>query len=223
MKAITVGFVDDHPILLSGLAALFSAHPDFCVVAMGHSARDALDIVHQHRPDVLVVDLNMPGKVLETVAEITVGRFGTKILTFTAATGIDDAISALEAGAGGYVLKGSSGDELMDAVRTVHAGDTYITASYAAKVVAGLRTASLRKSAIEAMRLSMREEQVLRLLLRGSTNREIASTLEIGEKTVKHYMTILMQKLNVRNRVEVVLAAQQLDIGRAPQRLSGMM
>jgi DNA-binding NarL/FixJ family response regulator len=157
------------------------------------------------------------------IADITVGRFGTRILTFTAATGIDDAISALEAGAGGYVLKGSTGEELIDAVRTVHAGDTYITASYAAKVVAGLRTASLRKSAIEAMRLSLREEQVLRLLLRGSTNREIATTLEIGEKTVKHYMTILMQKLNVRNRVEVVLAAQQLEIGKGLNRAAGMM
>lgn len=223
MPMISVAFVDDHPILLSGLASVFEAHPDFSVVALGHCARDAMDIVVRHRPDVLVVDLNMPGKVLETVAEITVGRFGTKILTFTAATGIDDAISALEAGAGGYVLKGSSSDDLMDAVRTVHAGDTYITASFAAKVVAGLRTASLRKSAIEAMRLSLREEQVLRLLLRGSTNREIATTLSIGEKTVKHYMTILMQKLNVRNRVEVVLAAQQLEIGNNPKRLSGMM
>jgi DNA-binding NarL/FixJ family response regulator len=223
MKTISVAFVDDHPILLSGLATLFSANPGFAVVAVGHSARDAMEIVLHHRPDVIVVDLNMPGKVLEMVAEITVGRFGTKVLTFTAATGIDDAISALEAGAGGYVLKGSSGDDLMEAVRTVHAGDTYITASFAAKVVAGLRTASLRKSAIEAMRLSLREEQVLRLLLRGSTNREIATTLAIGEKTVKHYMTILMQKLNVRNRVEVVLAAQQLDIGKGPQRMSGMM
>ncbi len=223
MKTISVAFVDDHPVLLAGLATLFSAHQDFSVVAIGNSARDAMEIVIKYRPDVIVVDLNMPGKVLEMVAEITVGRFGTKVLTFTAATGIDDAISALEAGAGGYVLKGSSCDDLMEAVRTVHAGDTYITASFAAKVVAGLRTASLRKSAIEAMRLSLREEQVLRLLLRGSTNREIASTLAIGEKTVKHYMTILMQKLNVRNRVEVVLAAQQLDIGKVAQHQSRLM
>ncbi len=223
MKPISVAFVDDHPILLSGLAALFASHPDFAVVAAGHCAKDALEIAACHRPNVLIVDLNMPGKVLETVAEIAMGRFGTRILTFTAATGIDDAISALEAGSGGYVLKGSSADELMEAVRTVHAGDTYITASFAAKVVAGLRTASLRKSAIEAMRLSLREEQVLRLLLRGSTNREIASTLSIGEKTVKHYMTLLMQKLHVRNRVEVVLAAQQLDIGRGDGRNAGMM
>jgi DNA-binding NarL/FixJ family response regulator len=223
MKAISIGFVDDHPILLSGLAALFANDPDFTVVATGNCAKDAMDIVTRHRPDVLVMDLNMPGKVLETVAEIAVGRYGTKVLTFTAATGIDSAISALEAGAGGYVLKGSTAEELMSAVRTVHAGDTYITASYAAKVVAGLRTASLRKSAIEAMRLSLREEQVLRLLLRGHTNREIASTLTIGEKTVKHYMTILMQKLNVRNRVEVVLAAQQLEMARGQHTASGMI
>jgi DNA-binding NarL/FixJ family response regulator len=223
MKSISIAFVDDHPILLSGLAALFEAHPDFTVVGTGHCAKDAMEIVTRHRPNVIVMDINMPGKVLETVAEIAVGRFGTKVLTFTAATGIDSAISALEAGSGGYVLKGSSADELMSAVRTVNAGDTYITASYAAKVVAGLRTASLRKSAIEAMRLSLREEQVLRLLLRGQTNREIAATLTIGEKTVKHYMTILMQKLNVRNRVEVVLAAQQLDMGGGQRNVAGMM
>jgi DNA-binding NarL/FixJ family response regulator len=223
MKSISVAFVDDHPILLSGLVALFAAHPDFTVVAAGHCAKDAREIVGKHRPDVLVVDLNMPGKVLETVAEIAAGRFGTRVLTFTAATEVDGAIAALEAGSGGYVLKGSTGDELLEAVRTVHAGDTYITASFAAKVVAGLRTASLRKSAIDAMRLSLREEQVLRLLLRGSTNREIAAKLTIGEKTVKHYMTVLMQKLNVRNRVEVVLAAQQLEMGRGQQNHSSLM
>ena len=155
MKSISIGFVDDHPVLLSGLAALFDGHPDFNTVATGSCAKDAMDIVTRHRPDVLVMDLNMQGKVLETITEIAVGRFGTKVLTFTAATGINDAISALEAGSCGYVLKGSSGDDLIEAVRTVNAGDTYITASFAAKVVAGLRTASLHKSAIEAMRLDI--------------------------------------------------------------------
>jgi two-component system, NarL family, nitrate/nitrite response regulator NarL len=196
MTPISIAFVDDHPVLLSGLAALFAGNPDFNLLAVGHSAKDAVAIANQLHPEVLVVDLNMPGNVLDAIAEIAVARLGTRVLVYTAATGIDEAIAALEAGAGGYVLKGSTLDDLMAAVRTVHAGDTYITASFAAKVVAGLRTASLRKSSIEAMRLSLREEQVLRLLLRGSTNREIATTLSIGEKTVKHYMTVLMQKLS---------------------------
>jgi DNA-binding NarL/FixJ family response regulator len=219
---ISIAFIDAHPTFLAGLSALFAPLPDFNLVAVGHCVTDAMTICTQLRPDVLIVDYNIPGNVLDTIAEIAMQRLGTRVLVFTAATGIDEAIAALEAGAGGYVLKSSSLDDLIAAVRTVHAGDTYITASFAAKVVAGLRTASLRKSSIEAMRLSLREEQVLRLLLRGSTNREIAGTLNIGEKTVKHYMTVLMQKLNVRNRVEVVLAAQQLDMSKGLSAQAGL-
>lgn len=121
----------------------------------------------------------------------------------------------LEAGALGYVLKGSTFEELTEAIRVVHGGDTCITPSFASKVIAGLRMASLRRQAARAIRLSAREEQVLRLLLRGNTNKEIALALSISDKTVRHYMTVPMQKLNARNRIEVVLAAQELRIAPA--------
>lgn len=215
MCSISVAFFDDHPVLLSGIVALFAESDDFEIVGTGTSARDALEIAAKFRPNVVIADLSMPGKVLDAITEMSRDRQTTKVIAFTAATGIDTAIAALEAGALGYVLKGSTFEELTEAIRVVHGGDTYITPSFASKVIAGLRTASLRRQAARAIRLSAREEQVLRLLLRGNTNKEIAQALSISDKTVKHYMTVLMQKLNARNRIEVVLAAQELRIDPA--------
>ncbi len=150
----------------------------------------------------------MAGDVYGAIATSIIVSPNTKIVAFTAATGVDSAIRALDAGANGYVLKGSSAQELLQAVEAVRHGETYITQSFANQVIAGLRNASLRQVAAAAVRFSIREDQIVRLLLRGKTNKEIAIALNISEKTVKNYMTILMQKLNARNRLEVVIAAQ---------------
>jgi DNA-binding NarL/FixJ family response regulator len=108
-------------------------------------------------------------------------------------------------------LKGSSSDELLQAIASVSSGETYITRNFATQVIAALRDTSLRRKAAEAVKLSIREQQIVRLLLKGKTNKEIALAINISDKTVKHYMTILMQKLQVRNRLEVVIAAQKLE------------
>lgn len=209
MHPVRVAFVDDHPVLLSGICQLFASSEEFEVVAVGRCAEDAAAIAQCFCPDVLVIDLNMPGRTLETIARMTTGATTPKVLAFTASCCIETAISTLEAGALGYVLKGSTIDELTDAIRHVSAGETYITPSFALKVVAGLRQQARARS-LPRVTFSKREEDVLRLLLRGGTNKEIAGALSISDKTVKHYMTVLIQKLNVRNRVEVVLAAQEL-------------
>jgi DNA-binding NarL/FixJ family response regulator len=156
-----------------------------------------------------VVDLSLPGDVYVAIASAVKMSPTTKIVAFTAATGVDSAIRALDAGASGYVLKGSSTAELLQAIYSVHTGETYITQNFASRVIAGLRDASLRRKAAEAVILSIREQQIVRLLMIGKTNKEIAIAIKISEKTVKHYMTALMQKLQVRNRVEVVIAAQK--------------
>jgi DNA-binding NarL/FixJ family response regulator len=210
MSAISIAFVDDHPILLEGIVSVFSKSNDLKIVAKGYSTEDALRIAENYTPDILVVDLSMPGDIFEAISRISTRQSNTKIIAFTAATGIDQAVRALDAGASGYVLKGSTADDLLDAVRAVRSGETFITQGFAGKVIAALRNASLRKAAAQAIKLSIREEQIVRLLMRGRTNREIAEQLHISEKTVKHYMTVLMQKLNVRNRLEVVIAAQKL-------------
>ena len=152
----------------------------------------------------------MAGDVYAAIASSIKISPNTKIVAFTAATGVDSAIRALDAGANGYVLKGSSAQELIQAVEAVRHGETYITQSFASQVIAALRNASVRRVAAEAVRFSIREDQIVRLLLRGNTNKDIAASLKISEKTVKNYMTILMQKLNARNRLEVVIAAQAL-------------
>ncbi|MCQ0969903.1 response regulator transcription factor [Paracoccus sp. TK19116] len=209
MGTTTVAFVDDHPVLLSGVCQLFAGSGEFKVVAVGKSAVDVVDIAANSKPDVLVLDLNMPGRVLEAIAAVAGQGNRTKLLAFTASTCIDTAMATLDAGVQGYVLKGSSIEELTEAIRQVQAGETYVTPSLAAKLMDRLRKASRPKSAADVS-FSRREEEVLRFLLRGCTNKEIADALSISDKTVKHYMTVLIQKLQVRNRVEVVLAVKEL-------------
>lgn len=220
MGPISVALVDDHPLMLAGVVNLFETNKDFAVVAKGATAEDALQINRQFRPDVMILDLYMPGNVFEVIAEIGAKPGGTKVVAFTAMTGSDYAVRALHAGAKGYILKGSTADELLQGVRAAHSGETYITPGFAIKVIEALRNASLRKMAAGPIKLSIREEQIVALLLRGRTNREIAVGLGIGEKTVKNYMTILMQKLHARNRLEVLIAAQKLDVSRLDERES---
>lgn len=212
MDPISVALVDDHPLLLAGVVNLFDVNDDFVVVGKGSSAEDALHLNRQHCPDVMVLDLFMPGNVFEVINEIVTNSSNTKVVAFTAMTGSDYAVKALNAGASGYILKGSSANELIEGVRAAYSGETYITPGFAHKVIEALRLASLRGIASSSIKLSIREEQIVRMLLHGRTNREIAVGLGIGEKTVKNYMTILMQKLHARNRLEVVIAAQKLAV-----------
>jgi DNA-binding NarL/FixJ family response regulator len=209
MSTVSIALVDDHPLMIEGILGLLSRAQCFRVLSTGSTARDIIDISSRFHPDVIIVDLSMPGDVYAAIASSIKISPNTKIVAFTAATGVDSAIRALDAGANGYVLKGSSTQELIQAVESVRHGETYITQSFASQVIAGLQNVSLRRAAAEAVRFSIREDQIVRLLLRGKTNREIAVSLKISEKTVKNYMTILMQKLNARSRLEVVIAAHK--------------
>ena len=214
MNAISIALIDDHPLMIEALSSLLKRIGGFTVVGMGTTAIDVVEISRQTHPQIAVVDLSMPGDVYGAIANAIKISPSTKIVAFTAATGVETAIRALDAGASGYVLKGSTTSELIQAILTVQSGQTYITQSFASRVVAGLRDVSLRRKAAEAVRFSIREDQIVRLLLVGFTNKAIAASLKISEKTVKNYMTILMQKLSARNRLEVVIAAQRL--GEAP-------
>lgn len=179
------------------------------VIAVGKTAEDIPDIAHTFRPSVMVVDLAMPGNTIDAIAQASLHSPGTRILAFTASESVDTAIATLAAGASGFVLKGSSLEELRDAIARVNHGETYITPGFASRFVTALRKEHSKRSVPRVM-FSKREEDVLQLLLRGNTNKQIALALSISDKTVKHHMTVLIQKLNVRNRVEVLLAAQEL-------------
>ncbi len=210
MTSVSVALIDVHPVTVEGMARVLAEQGTFTVVARGGSCRDALAIAGRHRPDLMILDLALSGNAIKAISEITTNHPGAKIIVFTAAPGVEYAVNALEAGARGYVSKSCTPDELVRAARTVSDGDMYVSQNFASEVITALRNASVRRIAMQALKLSAREDQIIQFLLGGKTNKEIASRLGIAERTVKHYMTVLMQKLNARNRVEVVLAAQNL-------------
>lgn len=207
-----LAIVDDHPIFLEGLAGVFSDSTEFTVLEKGTCANDAVKISAERNPDVILMDLDMPGSVLSAIRVIRQKNPDVKILMFTASMAVEHAVQILEAGAHGYVVKGSTKSNLTEAIRAVMRDEIYVTQAFASKVISALQNSALRKRALQSIRLNVREHQIIRLLLRGKTNREIAEKLSISEKTVKHYMSVLIQKLQVRNRTEVVLAAQKLQI-----------
>lgn len=211
MVKISIAVVDDHPLLMEGLAALMQRKAGFSLTAAGSAASDIYTITDRHRPDAMVVDLNMPGDAFQAIADAAKAAPEMKIIVFTASTNTDHAIKALEAGAKGYVLKGSSADDLIEAIEATCRGEIYITPCFAAKMIGALQSKALEKKAAQSTKLSVREDQIVKLLLCGKQNREIARALSLSEKTVKGYMTHLMHKLNARNRLEVVIAAQKLN------------
>ncbi len=210
MNSVSVALIDSHPVTLAGLTHVLSAQGAFSVVALGASSRDAIAIAERHRPHLIILDLTIPGNAIEAISAIRTRYQSIGIIVFTGAPGVDHAVSAMEAGARGYVSKSCAADELVSAARAVAAGATYVSRNFGSEVITALRNASVRRIAMQALRLSAREDQIVQFLFSGKTNKEIASQLGITERTVKHYMTVLMQKLNARNRVEVVIAAQHL-------------
>ena len=206
---VTIAVADDHPVLLEGIVSLFKSNDRFRIVGQADNADSSMQLVTEHSPDVIIMDLSMPGDVFRTISKIAAQMSHTKVVVFTAYCSIDSALKALDAGATGFVLKGSPCAELFEAIEAVLSDQMFITRQYASQVMNGLRDRSRRQALNEAIKLSVREKQIVGQLLQARTNREIASELRISEKTVKHYMTGLMLKLKARNRVEVVIAARQ--------------
>ncbi|MCP8883731.1 response regulator transcription factor [Devosia sp. XJ19-1] len=207
-KPITVAIADDHPVLLAGMVSLFSSSDKHQIIGQASSADTSMALVCDYNPDVIIMDLSMPGDVFRTIAQIVATAPNTKVIVFTAFCSIESALKALDAGATGFALKGSPSSELIEAIDTVMAGQLFVTRQYASQVMNGLRERARRQALAEAVKLNVREKQIIGHLMQARTNREIAAQLNISEKTVKHYMTGLMLKLKARNRVEVVIASR---------------
>jgi DNA-binding NarL/FixJ family response regulator len=208
---IRIGVVDDHPLLREGVANTLGRSADMDVVAVGASASDAVRIVAEQMPHVVLLDISMPGGGIEAARAIAAANPDVKTIMLTVSEREDDVIAAMEAGARGYVLKGINGPDLVNTVRAVSQGETYITPQIAARVLAKMQRRSSAGSMsknIEA-ELTIREEQIMSQVAQGLTNKEIARKFSLSEKTVKHYMTSVLQKLQVRNRVEAVIAHQK--------------
>ncbi|NJM34155.1 MAG: response regulator transcription factor [Rhodomicrobium sp.] len=209
-RPIRVAVVDDHPLFRDGVTQTFSECEEIELVASGGTCDDAVQIVKQVRPDVLLLDIQLPGGGIEAAKCISGMSCETKVVMLTASENEADVSAALEAGAAAYVLKGVSGRDLIHTVRAVLKGDTYVTPSLAARMLKNLHAKpSPMKPEKSAFVLTPREEDILDCVSVGQTNKEIAIQLNISEKTVKHYMTTIMHKLQVRNRVEAALKARQ--------------
>jgi two-component system nitrate/nitrite response regulator NarL len=206
---VKVAVLDDHPIVRDALCSIISQQPEFEVVASGSTAGDLLEVVDSSDPHVVVVDLKMPGSTLDAIRSVTGGQGSRNILVFTASAETTDCLDAIEAGALGYVVKGSSSDELFRALRSVSEGREYLSPGIAGRCLKTITERSRQKAEQPSYDLSYREAQIVEQLLNGASNKSIARTLSISEKTVKYYMTQIMQKLNAKNRVEVALTVQR--------------
>lgn len=208
---IRIAFVDDHPALLRGIAGLFEEDPKYEIVGTGTTADEAVSIALAHAPDILTLDLSMPGDVFAAISSIVAQGPKTKIVIFTAYANVEMALRAVDAGAHAFVLKGRPFEDLFAAIAAVEAGELFVSPGFSAKFLAGFRNRSKRESELRSAKLSWREQQIVDCLLKAMSNKEIAAQLGLSEKTIKHYMTNLMNKLKVRSRVEVVLAAKSLS------------
>lgn len=206
--SIRIILADDHPIFRDGLVNSIEETGDFTVVGVGENAKDAIALANEHRPDVALLDLSMPGGGIAAAAEITRQTSASHVAMLTVSEDDADVTAALEAGAIGYILKGVSAEELRRVLSRVAQGEAHITPALAARVLNIMRKPrAADNSPIES--LTAREEQILRRVAKGMSNREIAEDLSLQEKTIKHYMTEILGKLQARNRVEAAIIAHE--------------
>jgi two-component system nitrate/nitrite response regulator NarL len=206
---IRVGVVDDHPLYRDGVVFALEDEPDIIVVGQGGSADDAIKIARYDQPDVLLLDMNMPGGGVSAVTAIALRRLPTRMLMLTVVDDAHQVSNAMRRGASGYLLKGTSSAELITAVRLVSQGQGYVSPTIGAKLLAhaGARPSNIQRLAEKFPELSTREEQVLSLITHGFSNRKIGKELGLSDKTVKGYVTTIMEKLGVSNRVEAAMLA----------------
>lgn len=213
---IRVAAIDDHPLFLEGLMRTLAAAPDFQIVGSGATADAAIRIAIDASPHVLILDMSLPEASNGTSAlkEILVAAPAVRVLMLTVVADDDRVVEAIRLGASGYVLKGISGAELLDVIRLVHGGASYVTPTLGARLVArlGRSTASMEAAGIAPGCLGNRETQILELLVKGLSNKEIAHRLTLSDKTVKHYITGLLNKLHVRNRTEAAILASRWQV-----------
>lgn len=204
-ESITVLVVDDHPLFRQGVVHALGTAPDVSVVGEAKSGEEALKLARELLPDVVLLDISMPGwDGLVTAEKIATACPASAIVMLTVSEDKDKLLAAFKAGARAYVLKGVSAQELAQVVRGASRGDVYVSPSLAAEMLVSLT----RGSAPDALQeLTERESEILRLIGAGMTNREIGARIFLSEKTIKHHVTNILQKLQVRSRVEAALFA----------------
>ncbi len=203
-SSIRVLLTDDHAIVRSGLKRLLEQHEGIKVVAEAGSGEEAYQLFNQILPDVLILDMSMPGMGgLEALRRILARYSGSRVIIFSMHDNATFATQALTAGAKGYISKSGDAEDLVDAIRQVSQGHTYLSAPMAQKIA----MQSLSGDDNPAQRLTVREFEVFRFLAEGKVVDDIAKVLNIGHKTVANYQTLLKQKLDINSPVELVRLA----------------
>ncbi len=209
MDSIRILVVDDHHVVRQGLIALLKTVPDVTVVAEGADGEQAVELYREHRPDVTIMDLRMPKKGgVEAIAEIRRRDPGARVIVLTTFDGDEDIYRALQAGAKGYLLKDMFGEELIDAIRTVHAGKQRIPAAVAQRLAERMVGPSL----------TARELEVLKCIVAGRSNKDIGSELSISEATVKTHINSILGKLGVEDRTQASTTALQRGLVHLPEK-----
>jgi two-component system, NarL family, response regulator DevR len=210
MERIRLLIVDDHEVVRLGLRTLLSDEPDLEVVAEAGSAEEALVQAGNYRPDVVIMDIQLPGRSgLEACRNIRKQFPAMQVVILTSHGGDGFAEQALRAGAAGYVLKQVGNEELVRAIRAAMRGEIVLDPRTAARVVARLKNLESQSEANAFRTLSPRELDVLTPLSRGKTNAEIGQLLNLSEKTVGNYVGSMLEKLGMHNRIELAAYAYE--------------
>ncbi|MBN1661502.1 MAG: response regulator transcription factor [Anaerolineae bacterium] len=205
-RPIRVLVTEDHDIVRKGICALLVTEPQIEVVGEARDGSEAIRAVHSLHPDVILMDLVMPGiDGLEATRRIVAEQPDARVLVLTSFAGDDKLFPAIEAGALGYLLKDSTPEDLVEAICQVYRGESSLDPAIARKVLLEFARPSHHATALST--LSSREEQVLRLVSQGYTNREIAQQLDIAEATVRTHVSGVLTKLKVSNRTQAALYA----------------
>ena len=209
---IRILITDDHPLFREGVATTLDNLPEFQIVGQAGTVEETLRLVATLLPDVVLLDINLSGDSGITAAkEISSSYPVVDIIMLTASEDDDDLLMALKAGASGYIIKGVHANELVNAVLSVAGGGTYISKGLASTLLFEM---AQPKDPDPLTSLSEREEQILQLVAEGLTNKEIGERIYLAEKTIKHYMTNVLQKLHVRSRVEAALLLQKKNLNK---------
>jgi len=206
-QPIRVFITDDHAIVRNGIRAVLATEPDMEVVGEAENGRQAVEAVPRLQPDVVLMDLVMPEMDgIEAIARITAAMPEARILVLTSFAADDKVFPAVKAGAMGYLLKESGADELLSAIRSIHAGDTSLHPAIARKLLHEVSRPSRAGPPTEEP-LTERELDVLRLVARGQSNREIAAELIISDATVRTHVSNILGKLHLASRTQATLYA----------------
>ncbi len=208
-KTIRIIVADDHPVVRDGLTAMLGTQPDFEVVGLAATGIEVVDKVRSLKPDIVLLDLEMPEMDgVEALEHLRSQQPEVDVIVFTAFDTDERILSAVRAGAKGYLLKGTPREELFEAVRVVSEGGSLLQPMVASRLMEHL-SAETRQSSHSQEKLTAREGEVLKLLAQGKTNREIAAALVITERTVKFHVSSILGKLGAGNRTEAVAIAAQ--------------